>query len=165
MIYEFSTLTETIKTKADFDKWVDERLAEIDTLVMNRREIYPRELRNEKASFESIKNVWDAMNTLRKESPDYDITIVIDKQGYHTFKVRFPITNEERIQVIDARNTYCAENDIPRSCAYISEWYWKYLGDKVKNKFHFAYFESGREYQVEDTAYTNIKKIEVYRFK
>jgi hypothetical protein len=162
MIYKFS---EVAPTKAEFEKWVNDKKAEVEkTIYSNRRDIYRNEVNKQLDDFDSLKKAWDGMTRLREKSSDYDIDIKIDNQGYTEFKVRFPITKEQYEKILDDRNTYCKENDIPRSCAYMCEWLWKGLKDQIKTDFDFVRFHEG-DYVVEDTCDTYVKKVSVGRFK
>lgn len=165
MIYRFSQILEFIKTKADFEKWVDEKKAEIKEIIYaERNEINKREVRDELDKFETLKFAWDGMMNLRKKSVDYDLDILINKKGYTEFAVRFPIDKEVYYKILDDRKTYCKEYDIPLSCCYVWEWLWSGLKDKIKSDFDFVNFHDG-EYCVEDTAYTFVKKVQVGSFK
>lgn len=165
MIYRFSQLIETIKTKADFEKWVLEKKAEVREIIYaERNEINQREVRDELDRFETLKYAWDGMMNLRKNSPDYDLVIYIHKKGYTEFAVRFPIDKDEYYKILEDRRTYCKENDIPLSCAYLCEWLWDALKDKIKSDFDFVKFHEGN-YAIEDTDYTFVKKVFVSTFK
>lgn len=162
MIYK---LSEVAKTKHQFEKWVDAKKIEVEKIIYEKRnEIYKREVNNQLADFETLKNAWDGLMKLRKKSTDYDIDIKIDNKGYTDFYVRFPIEQEHLYKMIEDRNTYCKENDIPKCCVYLQEWLWKYLKDQLKETFNFVDW-CDASYCVEDTCYNFVKKVFVVRFK
>lgn len=165
MRYDFSQIIEFVKTKADFEKWITDKKAEIRDIIYNKRnEINKREVRDELDNFETLKYAWDGMMNLRKKSTDYDLVIYISNKGYTEFFVKFPIDKEVYYKILDDRKTYCKENDIPLSCAYLFEWLWSGLKDKIKSDFDFVKFHDG-DYVVEDTAYTFVKKVQIGSFK
>lgn len=162
MIYK---LSEVAKTKHQFEKWVDAKKIEVEkTIYEKRNEIYKRQVNNQLADFETLKSAWDGLMKLRKKSTDYDIDIKIDNKGYTDFYVRFPIEQEHLYKMIEDRNTYCKENNIPKCCVYLHEWLWKYLKDQLKETFNFVDW-CDVSYCVEDTCYNFVKKVFVVRFK
>jgi hypothetical protein len=169
MIYKFSNLVETIKTKADFNKWVDNLVSETEkSIYQNRNEIYKNEVARELADLATLKNAWDGIQALRQKSADYDLCIIVDNKGYHTFRAYFPITPEEHTRCKEYREQRIAElggDSDARASVYIEECVWELLHDRVFKEFSFvAPFPSYKSFDKMD--YTPlVRKMEIARFK
>ena len=169
MVHKFSNLLETIKTKADFNKWVEELTKNAETLIYkNRNEIYKNEVARELADLNSLKNAWDGMLSLREKSTNYDLAIIIDNKGYHTFRAYFPITEEERDKCREYREKRIEElggDSTARSCVYFDECVWEVLNEKVYKDFSFAVPFSSYQFFEKVDYNPLLKKFDIARFK
>ena len=140
MTYRFSELTETLKTQAAFDKWVETRKTEAKALAYeNRPEIYKRELEHEIDNIDSLKKAYKPLKALRKKSGDYDALITIDNKGYSSFRVYFPITQKELDEAIEYRQMRIKElGKWGSACISLDDAVWNTLHDKVFKTFSFA---------------------------
>lgn len=166
MIYRFSELLETLKTQNSFDKWVETKKAELKALAYdNRPVIYKRELEHEIESFDSLKKAYKPLKTLRKKSKDYDATFSIDRQGYSTFKVYFPISQKELDEAIEYRQNVIKElGKWGSACISTDEAVWSVLHEKVFKTFSFARPQTA--IQSFDKYGSNlVRKMEIFGFK
>ena len=93
MISRISYLIEDIKRKATLQKWVNEKKELAKKLAYEHRDtIYKRELEDDIKRLDYILPLWEKFKKLRKKSTDYDVLINIDRKGYITLQITFPIT-------------------------------------------------------------------------
>lgn len=169
MIYQFSNLIETIKSKAEFNEWVDKLVKDTEATIYNsRNEIYKNGVARELADLRSLKNAYDGMMALREKSTNYDLYIIIDRHGYHTFRAYFPITEEEHHKCKEYRENRIAElggDRDARMSVYFDECVWSVLHDKVFKDFSFAVpFSSYQSFEGKEYS-PLIRKFEIARFK
>lgn len=140
MTYRFSELIDTLKTQSSFDKWVEARKLEIKDLAYeNRRVIDKRSVEHNQDLFDSVKKAYKPLKALRKKSGDYDAVFTIDKEGYVSFRVYFPITIDELDKAIEYRQERIKElGRWGSACISLDEAVWSVLHEKVFKTFSFA---------------------------
>ena len=117
MISRISYLIEGIKRKATLQKWVNEKKELAKKLAYEHRDtIYKRELEDDIKRLDYILPLWEKFKKLRKKSTDYDVLINIDRKGYITLQITFPITKEELDKAIENKSNYIKENGRMYSC-------------------------------------------------
>ena len=117
MISRISYLIEDIKRKATLQKWVNEKKELAKKLAYEHRDtIYKRELEDDIKRLDYILPLWEKFKKLRKKSTDYDVLINIDRKGYITLQITFPITKEELDKAIENKSNYIKENGKMYSC-------------------------------------------------
>lgn len=117
MISRISYLIEGIKRKATLQKWVNEQKELAKKLAYEHRDtIYKRELEDDIKRLDYILPLWEKFKKLRKKSTDYDVLINIDRKGYITLQITFPITKEELDKAIENKSNYIKENGKMYSC-------------------------------------------------
>lgn len=140
MRYEFSTLVEKYKTQKTFDKWVDERKAEIKDLAYeNRGVIDKKSVERQQELFDSVKKAYKPLKSLRKKSEFYDALFIIDKEGYVDFWVYFPIKGEELDKALEYKKKRIEElGAMGKFCISTDEAVYDVLHEKVYKTFSFA---------------------------
>ena len=138
MTYRFSELTE-LKTQAKFDKWVEDRKKDIKELAYeNRRVIDKRSLEREIDNFDLVKKVFKPLTSLRKKSTDYDAVFVVDREGYTSFRVYFPITQKELDKSIEYRQSVVKElGKWGGACFSLDEAVWSVTHERVFKTLSF----------------------------
>ena len=105
MTSRISYLIEDIKRKATLQKWVNEKKELAKKLAYEHRDtIYKRELEDDIKRLDYILPLWEKFKKLRKKSTDYDVLINIDRKGYITLQITFPITKEELDKAIENKS-------------------------------------------------------------
>ena len=96
LVYKMSDLLEEYKEKKKFLYWVSLQQGEILSRAYDKRNTIDKKgLACELGTFATLANAYSRFKKLRKKSGDYDLVIKIDKCGYHSFELYFPITREE----------------------------------------------------------------------
>ena len=117
MISKISYLIESIKRKSTLQKWVNEQKELAKKLAYEHRDtIYKRELEDDIKRLDYILPLWEKFKKLRKKSTDYDVLINIDRKGYITLQITFPITKEELDKAVENKSNYIKENGKMYSC-------------------------------------------------
>ena len=117
MVSKISYLIENIKRKSTLQKWVNEQKELAKKLAYEHRDtIYKRELEDDIKRLDYILPLWEKFKKLRKKSTDYDVLINIDRKGYITLQITFPITKEELDKALESKNNYIKENGKMYSC-------------------------------------------------
>ena len=107
MTTKISYLIESFKRKSSLQKWVDEQMVIARQRAYdNRSTIYKRELEDDLRRLNYIIPLWEIFKKLRKKSADYDVLIDIDRKGYITMQLTFPITQEELDEAMENKRTY-----------------------------------------------------------
>ena len=137
MISRISYLIEGIKRKATLQKWVNEQKELAKKLAYEHRDtIYKRELEDDIKRLDYILPLWEKFKKLRKKSTDYDVLINIDRKGYITLQITFPITKEELDKAIENKSNYIKENGKMYSCCCrIEEEVYKVCHERVEKVF------------------------------
>lgn len=150
MISRISYLIEGIKRKATLQKWVNEQKELAKKLAYeNRDTIYKRELEDDIKRLDYILPLWEKFKKLRKKSTDYDVLINIDRKGYITLQITFPITKEELDKAIENKSNYIKENGKMYSCCCrLEEEVYKVCHERVEKVF------SGMELNANGSYYT-----------
>jgi hypothetical protein len=168
MYWKISELIEDegLNTQAKFDKWVEARKKEIKELAYeNRDTIYKRELENEINNFDSVKKAYKHIKSLRKKSDVYDVLMSIDKKGYITFRVYFPITEKELDECIEYRSTRVkALGRWGSSCISPEEACWSVLHERIYKKLDWANPYTSMQY-FEKVNSGLVRKMEVFSFQ
>lgn len=140
MLYKFSKLISSLRTQAQFDQWVESRKAEIKEKAYDKRHVIDkRSLQHELDSFDSLKKAYKPLKKLRRKSGDYDAAIVIDDKGYTSFRVYFPVSQEELDAAADYRRQRIAELGRWGSiCISPGEALWSILHEKIYEVFSFT---------------------------
>ena len=113
MVSKISYLIESIKRKSTLQKWVNEQKELAKKLAYEHRDtIYKRELEDDIKRLDYILPLWEKFKKLRKKSTDYDVLINIDRKGYITLQITFPITKEELDKAIENKSNYIKENGV-----------------------------------------------------
>lgn len=117
MVSKISYLIESIKRKSTLQKWVNEQKELAKKLAYEHRDtIYKRELEDDIKRLDYILPLWEKFKKLRKKSTDYDVLINIDRKGYITLQITFPITKEELDKAVENKSNYINENGKMYSC-------------------------------------------------
>jgi hypothetical protein len=104
MKYYFSELLQTIKSEQEFTKWIEERKAEIKQTAYDKRDVIDKRcLRDEFDNMDSIRNLWTPFRSLMDKDKGYDLIVKIDRKGYLSFDVVFPVTEDQIQQALDYR--------------------------------------------------------------
>ena len=150
MISRISYLIEGIKRKATLQKWVNEQKELAKKLAYeNRDTIYKRELEDDIKRLDYILPLWEKFKKLRKKSTDYDVLINIDRKGYITLQITFPITKEELDKAIENKSNYIKENGKMYSCCCrLEEEVYKVCHKRIEKVF------SGMELNANGSYYT-----------
>ena len=150
MTSRISYLIEDIKRKATLQKWVNEKKELAKKLAYeNRDTIYKRELEDDIKRLDYILPLWEKFKKLRKKSTDYDVLINIDRKGYITLQITFPITKEELDKAIENKSNYIKENGKMYSCCCrLEEEVYKVCHERVEKVF------SGMELNANGSYYT-----------
>lgn len=170
MIYYLSELLSKLKTKKQFDDWVDKTAEELKKTIFNTRStIYRKEVENELNDFRSLKSAYGHIRPLLKKE-GYDLVIITDKQGYHSFSFRFPITKPQYDKCIEYRQSVIEELNkdgfkYGSSCIAVDEAVWTVLHEEIMKKFSFAKFFEGHTSIESVSGQTLIRKMDVARFK
>ena len=137
MISRISYLIEGIKRKATLQKWVNEQKELAKKLAYEHRDtIYKRELEDDIKRLDYILPLWEKFKKLRKKSTDYDVLINIDRKGYITLQITFPITKEELDKAIENKSNYIKENGRMYSCCCrLEEEVYKVCHERVEKVF------------------------------
>jgi len=128
-----SILIEDVKRTSTLTKWVEEEKNKArQSAYDNRKVVYKNELAEELKKLDCIVPLWNMFKKLRKKSTDYDVLIEVDRQGYITMQVVFPITQEELDKAIQNRNEYIASNKPFGSiCCRLPEEIWKVCHERI----------------------------------
>ena len=117
MVSKISYLIESIKRKSTLQKWVNEQKELAKKLAYEHRDtIYKRELEDDIKRLDYILPLCEKFKKLRKKSTDYDVLINIDRKGYITLQITFPITKEELDKAVESKSDYIKENGKMYSC-------------------------------------------------
>lgn len=140
MIYRFSDLIEKFNTQVKFDKWVEQRKKEIKDLAYENRPIIDvKSVQHTIDDFDKLKKVFKRFIALLKKSDDYDLTICIDKKGYTSFYVYFPITRKQLDEAVEYRQKRVAElGRWGSACISLDDAVWSVLHEKVYKMFDFT---------------------------
>lgn len=140
MQYRFSELTEKVNTQPKFDKWVETRKREIKDLAYENRSVIDKmSVQRTIDDFDLLKKVFKRLVTLRKKSEDYDLAICIDREGFTSFRVYFPITQKELDKAIVYRQERIKElGRWGSACISTDEAVWDVLHEKVYKIFDFT---------------------------
>ena len=111
MVSKISYLIESIKRKSTLQKWVNEQKELAKKLAYEHRDtIYKQELEDDIKRLDYILPLWEKFKKLRKKSTDYDVLINIDRKGYITLQITFPITKEELDKADESKSNYIKKN-------------------------------------------------------
>ena len=137
MVSKISYLIESIKRKSTLQKWVNEQKELAKKLAYEHRDtIYKRELEDDIKRLDYILPLWEKFKKLRKKSTDYDVLINIDRKGYITFQITFPITKEELDKALESKSNYIKENgNMYSCCCRIEEEVYKVCHERVEKVF------------------------------
>ena len=137
MVSKISYLIESIKRKSTLQKWVNEQKELAKKLAYEHRDtIYKRELEDDIKRLDYILPLWEKFKKLRKKSTDYDVLINIDRKGYITLQITFPITKEELDKAIENKSNYIKENGKMYSCCCrLEEEVYKVCHERVEKVF------------------------------
>ena len=137
MVSKISYLIESIKRKSTLQKWVNEQKELAKKLAYEHRDtIYKRELEDDIKRLDYILTLWEKFKKLRKKSTDYDVLINIDRKGYITLQITFPITKEELDKAVERKSNYIKENGKMYSCCCrLEEEVYKVCHERVEKVF------------------------------
>ena len=137
MVSKISYLIESIKRKSTLQKWVNEQKELAKKLAYEHRDtIYKRELEDDIKRLDYILPLWGKFKKLRKKSTDYDVLINIDRKGYITLQITFPITKEELDKAVERKSNYIKENGKMYSCCCrLEEEVYKVCHERVEKVF------------------------------
>ncbi len=137
MVSKISYLIENIKRKSTLQKWVNEQKELAKKLAYEHRDtIYKRELEDDIKRLDYILSLWEKFKKLRKKSTDYDVLINIDRKGYITLQITFPITKEELDKAVENKSNYIKENGKMYSCCCrLEEEVYKVCHERVEKVF------------------------------
>ena len=137
MVSKISYLIESIKRKSTLQKWVNEQKELAKKLAYEHRDtIYKRELEDDIKRLDYILPLWEKFKKLRKKSTDYDVLINIDRKGYITLQITFPITKEELDKAVESKSYYIKENGKMYSCCCrLEEEVYKVCHERVEKVF------------------------------
>jgi len=132
-----SILIDDVKRTSTLQKWIEEEKNKArQSAYDNRKVIYKNELAEELKKLDCILPLWNMFKKLRKKSTDYDALIEVDRKGYITIQLTFPITWEEHHQTTENRQAYIASNkpfgDI---CCRQPEEIWKVCHERINKVF------------------------------
>ncbi len=95
---------EEFRTERAFAAWVRKQQKCIRDLAFeNRPVIDKRSLENEIRLFATLEKAWKPMKALRRKSGDYQLLVEVDKKGYHSFVIVFPVTQEDIDRAVEHR--------------------------------------------------------------
>ena len=157
MISRISYLIEDIKRKATLQKWVNEKKELAKKLAYEHRDtIYKRELEDDIKRLDYILPLWEKFKKLRKKSTDYDVLINIDRKGYITLQITFPITKEELDKAIENKSNYIKENGRMYSCCrrLEEEEVYKVCHERVEKVFSGMKLDNNGSYCIYGNALT-----------
>ena len=157
MISRISYLIEDIKRKATLQKWVNEKKELAKKLAYEHRDtIYKRELEDDIKRLDYILPLWEKFKKLRKKSTDYDVLINIDRKGYITLQITFPITKEELDKAIENKSNYIKDNGRMYSCCrrLEEEEVYKVCHKRIEKIFSGMEFNDNGSYCVYSNALT-----------
>ena len=137
MTTKISYLIESFKRKSSLQKWVDEQMVIARQRAYdNRSTIYKRELEDDLRRLNYIIPLWEIFKKLRKKSADYDVLIDIDRKGYITMQLTFPITQEELDEATQNKRNYIKEHgQFYASCCRVEEELYKVCHQRIKKVF------------------------------
>ena len=137
MTTKISYLIESFKRKSSLQKWVDEQMVIARQRAYdNRSTIYKRELEDDLRRLNYIIPLWEIFKKLRKKSADYDVLIDIDRKGYITLQLTFPITQEELDEAMENKRNYIKEyGQFYASCCRIEEELYKVCHQRIEKVF------------------------------
>lgn len=137
MVSKISYLIENIKRKSILQKWVNEQKELAKKLAYEHRDtIYKRELEDDIKRLDYILPLWEKFKKLRKKSTDYDVLINIDRKGYITLQITFPITKEELDKADESKSNYIKKNGRMYSCCCrLEEEVYKVCHERVEKVF------------------------------
>lgn len=137
MVSKISYLIESIKRKSTLQKWVNEQKELAKKLAYEHRDtIYKRELEDDIKTLDYILPLWEKFKKLRKKSTDYDVLINIDRKGYITLQITFPITKEELDKADESKSNYIKKNGKMYSCCCrLEEEVYKVCHERVEKVF------------------------------
>ena len=137
MTTKISYLIESFKRKSSLQKWVDEQMVIARQRAYdNRSTIYKQELEDDLRRLNYIIPLWDIFKKLRKKSADYDVLIDIDRKGYVTMQLTFPITQEELDEATQNKRNYIKEHgQFYASCCRVEEELYKVCHQRVEKVF------------------------------
>ena len=156
MVSKISYLIESIKRKSTLQKWVNEQKELAKKLAYEHRDtIYKRELEDDIKRLDYILTLWEKFKKLRKKSTDYDVLINIDRKGYITLQITFPITKEELDKAVESKSNYIKENGKMYSCCCrLEEEVYKVCHERVEKVFSGMEFNDNGSYCVYSNALT-----------
>ena len=148
MVSKISYLIESIKRKSTLQKWVNEQKELAKKLAYEHRDtIYKRELEDDIKRLDYILPLWEKFKKLRKKSTDYDVLINIDRKGYITLQITFPITKEELDKAVESKSDYIKENGKMYSCCCrLEEEVYKVCHERVEKVFSGMEFNANCSY-------------------
>ena len=137
MTTKISQLIESFKRKSSLQKWVDEQMVIARQRAYdNRSTIYKRELEDDLRRLNYIIPLWEIFKKLRKKSADYDVLIDIDRNGYITMQLTFPITQEELGEAMENKRNYIKEHgQFYASCCRVEEELYKVCHQRIEKVF------------------------------
>ena len=137
MTTKISYLIESFKRKSSLQKWVDEQMVIARQRAYdNRSTIYKRELEDDLRRLNYIIPLWEIFKKLRKKSADYDVLIDIDRKGYITMQLTFPITQEELDEASQNKRNYIKEHgQFYASCCRVEEELYKVCHQRIEKVF------------------------------
>ena len=137
MTAKISYLIESFKRKSSLQKWVDEQMVIARQRAYdNRSTIYKRELEDDLRRLNYIIPLWEIFKKLRKKSADYDVLIDIDRKGYITMQLTFPITQEELDEAMENKRNYIKEHgQFYASCCRVEEELYKVCHQRIEKVF------------------------------
>ena len=137
MTTKISYLIESFKRKSSLQKWVDEQMVIARQRAYdNRSTIYKRELEDDLRRLNYIIPLWEIFKKLRKKSADYDVLIDIDRNGYITMQLTFPITQEELGEAMENKRNYIKEHgQFYASCCRVEEELYKVCHQRIEKVF------------------------------
>lgn len=169
--FYLSELFATLKTRKQFDTWVEKTAAELKTTIYDtRKEIYKKEVEDELRQFASLKYAWDSVKPLIKKDKEYELLITIDNEGYHRFSFRFPITKSQYDRCVDYRQGVIKELNKDgfkwgSSCISIEEAVWTTLHEEIYKKFSFASFYESYHYIEAFAGQPLVRKLDIRNFQ
>ena len=169
--FYLSELFATLKTRKQFDAWVEKTATELKTSIYDaRKEIHKKEVEDELRQFTSLKHTWDSVKPLIKKDKEYELLITIDNDGYHRFSFRFPITKSQYDRCVDYRKGVIKELNKDgfkwgSSCISIEEAVWTTLHEEIYRKFSFATFYESYHYIEAFAGQPLVRKLDIWYFR
>lgn len=149
MVSYISGLIETYKRKASLEKWVEELMVTArQRAYENRSTIYKRELEDDLRRLRYIIPLWEKFKKLRKKSPDYDVLIDVDRRGYITMQVTFPITEKEYADAKELKHEWAMNNKGYGFCCRLGEMVYKVSHERVEKVFSGITLNAHNSYEV-----------------